>query len=153
MTPRPLNMAMFNLTSTFSDYISSFPYPPSSPSADEYSSLALRASLATVPDSKLRAIMVKLAESSPQFHRAIMKELGYAQARGESPPTTPTTPTPANPKTRRSEWYRSKPRPQHKTPTVSTQTPIHNHKRHISTATEASFRSDCVYHPGQFSFM
>ncbi|KAF8813392.1 hypothetical protein BYT27DRAFT_7084474 [Phlegmacium glaucopus] len=134
---------MFHLPSTFSDYVSAFPYPPSSPSAGECSSLALRASVAAVPDSKLRAIMVKLAESSPQFHRAIVKELGYAQVTRESPPTTPTTP-----KTPKSEKRRSRPRRQHKTLTISTQTPNHNHKRHISTATEASFLSDCVYHPG-----
>ena len=135
--PTRLNMAILNLTPKFSDHDSSSPHPPSSPSTDsevKCSSLALHASIAAVPDSQLRTIMVKLAESSPHFHRIIMKELGYAQAGGESPLTTPTTP-----KTRRSEKRRSKAHRHHK---------ILNHKRHTSTATETSFQSECTYHPG-----
>lgn len=130
-------MAMLNVTSKLSNFDS--PYPSSSPSTDsevEYSSPGMRASIAAVPDSTLRAIMIKLAESSPQFHRAIMKEL--AQTSGESPLTTPTTP-----KIRKPERRRSKRR--HKALTISTQTPIHNNKRH---ATERLYQSNCVYHSG-----
>ena len=135
---------MLNVTSKLSGFDS--PYPPSSPSADsevEYSSPGLRASIAAVPNSTLRAIMIKLAESSPQFHRTIMKEL--AQASGESPLTTPTTP-----KIRKPERRRSKLRSHRKTLTVSTQTPIRNHQRHINNATERLYQSGCVYHSGQF---
>lgn len=143
------NMAMLNVTSKLSGFDSSYPSsPPSTDSEVEYSSPGLHASIAAVPDSTLRAIMIKLAESSPHFHRAIMKELGSAQASGESPLTTPTTP-----KIRKPERRRSKRRSHHKTLTVSTQTPIHNHQRHISnvTVTERLYQSGCVYHSGQFS--
>lgn len=136
---------MLNVTSKLSGLDLS--YPRSSPSTDsdvEYSSPGLRASIAAVHDSTLRAIMIKLAESSPQFHRAIMKEL--AQVSGESPLTTPTTP-----KGRTPERRRSKLRSHHKTLTVSTQTPIRNHQRHISNAMEHLYQSGCVYHSGQFS--
>ena len=137
-------MAMLNVTSKLSGYDSS--YPRSSPSTDsevEYSSPGLRASIATVPDSTLRTIMIKLAESSPQFHRAILKEL--AKASGESPLTTPTTPKIRKPERRR--------RNRHKTLSVSTQTPDRNRqRRHVSNATERLYQSGCVYHSGQFSF-
>lgn len=127
---------------------SNLPYSSSSPPIDsevEYSFRTLRASIAALPDSKLRAIMIKLAESSPQFHRSLMKELGYAQTSGEPSPASPTSPT--TPTARRPEKRRSK-LTHHKTLTISTQSPIHNPKRHISTATETSSQSDCVYHPG-----
>ena len=139
-----LNMAMLNVTSKFSGFDS--PYQRSSPSTDsEVEYFGLRASIAAVSDSTLRTIMIKLAESSPHFHRAIMKELGCAQVIGESPPTTPTTP-----KFRKPERRRSKPRGHHKNLTISTQTPTHNHQRHISSATECLYQSGCVYHSGQF---
>ena len=134
-------MAMLNVTSKLSSFDS--PYPSSSPSTDsevEYSSPGMRASIAAVPDSTLRAIMIKLAESNPQFHRAIMREL--AQASGESPLTTPTTPKVRKPERRRSKRH-------HKALTVSTQTPIRNNQRHItSNVTERLYQSGCVYHSG-----
>ena len=141
MTSSQPNMAMLNLTSKFSSFDSSCPRnSPSTDSEVEYLCPGLRASVAAVPDSKLRAIMIKLAESSPHFHRTIMKELGSAQDSAESLPTTPTTPKAYNPQRRR-----SKRGSHHKTLTISTQTPIHNPKR---TGRERSYQSDCVYHPG-----
>jgi hypothetical protein len=138
-------MAMMNLTSKFSSFDSSYPRnSPSTDSENEYLCPGLRASVAAVPDSKLRAIMIKLAESSPHFHRTIMKELGCAKTSAESSPTTPTTPKICNPQRRRSK------RGHHKTLTISTQTPIRNPKR---TGRERSYQSDCVYHPGQFAFV
>ena len=137
-------MAMLDVTTKLSDFDSSYPSSASTDSDVEYSSPGLRASIAAVPDSKLRAIMIKLAESSPQFHRTIMKEL--AQASGESPLTTPTTP-----KIRKPERRRSKHRSHHKSLTVSTPTPFRNHQRHIGNATERIYQSGYVYHSGQFS--
>ena len=134
---------MLNVTTKLSDFDSSYPSSASSESDLEYSSPGLRASIAAVPDSTLRAIMIKLAESSSQFHRTIMKEL--AKVSGESPLTTPTTP-----KIRKPERRRSKPRSHRKPVTVSTQTPIHNHQRHIGNATERLYQSGYVYHSGEF---
>jgi len=137
-------MAMLNVTSKLSGFDSSYQLSSPSDSEVEYSSPGLHASIAAVPDSTLRTIMIKLAESSPQFYRAVMKELAYAQASGDSPLTTPTTP-----KIRKPERRRSKLRSHHKTLTISTQTPIRNHQRHISNATERlSYQSGCVYHSG-----
>ena len=134
---------MLNVTSKLSGFDLS--YPRSSPSADsefEYSSPGLRASIAAVSDSTLRAIMIKLAESSSKFHRAIMKEL--AQASGESPLTSPTTPN-----IHKSERRRR--RSHHRTLAVSTQSSIRNHQRH-NNSTESLYQSAYVYHSGQFSF-
>ena len=139
-----LNMAMLNVNTTLSSFDNFDSSYPSSDSDVEYSSHGLRASIAAVSDSTLRAIMIKLAESSPQFHRIIMKEV--AQASGESPLTTPTTP-----KIRKPERRRSKHRSHHKTLSVSTQTPIRNHQRHIGNATERLYQSGYVYHSGKFS--
>ncbi|KAF8969100.1 hypothetical protein BDZ97DRAFT_1915466 [Flammula alnicola] len=80
------------------DFDSPSPYPPSSPSTDssDVESVAhslntgLRSSIAALPESKLRSIIVKLADSNPRFQHAIMKELAYTHAIGDSPPTTPT---------------------------------------------------------------
>lgn len=139
-----LNMAMLNVTTMLSDFDSSYPSSASSDSDVAYSSPGLRTSIAAVPDSTLRTIMIKLAESSPQFHRTIMKEL--AQVSGESPLTSPTTP-----KIRKHLRRRSKPRVHHKPLTVSTQTPIRNLQRHIGNATEPLYHSGYVYHSGQSS--
>ena len=141
MTSPQLNLAMLDVISKFSGLDSG---PSSSPtnSEVEYSSPGLRASVAAVRGSKLRAILIKLAESSPQFHRAVMKELQDSE---ESSPTSP--------KIRSPQRRRSKSGSHRETLTISAKTPIHNHKRHIGTATERSYQSECVYHPGQFSFV
>ena len=137
-------MALFNMTTRLSDFDSA-----STDSDVEYPSPGLRASIATVPDSKLRAIMIKLAENSPQFHRTIMKEL--AQVSAESPADSPLT-TPTIAKIRKPERRRSKRRSHHKPLTVSTQTPIRNQHRDIGNATERIYQPGCGYHSGQFSF-
>ncbi|TFK35574.1 hypothetical protein BDQ12DRAFT_687992 [Crucibulum laeve] len=73
-------------------------YPSSSPSEDENSDMeiqpslsafSIRASIATVSESQLRAIIAKLADGNPRFQRAISKEL--SSTLGESPPLSPTT--------------------------------------------------------------
>ncbi|KAF8150911.1 hypothetical protein B0H34DRAFT_801820 [Crassisporium funariophilum] len=139
-----------SLVTPFGDYDSPSPYPPSSPSADsdgEYSpppsNMGLRTSIATVPESRLRAIMVKLADSNPRFQRAIMKELAYAQPFGDSPPTTPTA-------TRQRKSRRSKTRRNCKNLSVSTVTPVPMFQRKRSVvALQPLYQDDCVYHPGQ----
>jgi len=136
-----LDVTMLNVASKMSGLDSSG--PSSSPTTDsevECSSPGLRASVAAVRGSKLRAILIKLAESSPQFHRAVMKELACAEDSEESSPTSP--------KIRGPQRRRSKSGSHRKTLTISATTPIRNHKRQISTATERSYQSECVYHPG-----
>ncbi|KAJ3514662.1 hypothetical protein NLJ89_g2250 [Agrocybe chaxingu] len=71
------------------------PYPPSSPSVtsddEDIEPLSgLRSSIAALSETKLRAILLKLADSNPRFQRAITKEVAYAQPLVDSPPTTPT---------------------------------------------------------------
>ena len=141
---------MLNVSTKLSGFDSSLRYQ-SSASTDsdgEYSSPGLRASIATVPDSTLRAIMIKLAENSPHFHRTIMKEL--AQVSAESPADSPLT-TPTTAKIRKPERRRSKRRSHHKSLSVSTQSPIRNQQRDIGIATERLYQSGCVYHSGEFS--
>ncbi|CAA7266804.1 unnamed protein product [Cyclocybe aegerita] len=82
------------------DYSSPSPYPPSSPSVtsddedmEPLSKASLRSSIMALSETKLRAILLKLADSNPRFQRAITKEVAYAQPLLDSPPTTPTNAT------------------------------------------------------------
>jgi len=145
--PRP-NMPAFNISSApFPDRSldSPSPYPPSSPSSDsedderpDHLSVGVRASIAAIPESKLRSIMMKLADSNPRFQRAIMKELTYVQSFVDSPPTTPT-----NAKQRKA-------RRNYKGLSVSTRdVSIRGHKRGLDVAElEVPCQNEFVYHPG-----
>lgn len=154
-SPPRLTMPGINVYSTpFPDrgFDSPSPYPPSSPSTDSetderpaHLSTSVRASIAAIPESKLRSIMVKLADSNPRFQRAIMRELTYAQPFGDSPPTTPT-----NAKPRKAR--RNKSRRNCKGLSVSIQdAPVRGHRRALELAElEAPYQNELVYHPGSF---
>jgi hypothetical protein len=149
--PPRLNMATVNTSSapfTNRGFDSPSPYPPSSStdsSTDDdekphYLSGGIRASIATIPESKLRSIMVKLADTNPRFQRAIMKELTYAQPLGDSPPTTPTT-------AKQRKARRSKPRRNCKGLSVSTQNAHANGHKH-GYRSSLEIQNEPVYHPG-----
>lgn len=154
-SPPRLNTTAINISSgPFPDrgFDSPSPYPPSSPSTDSEDderpdrlSTGVRASIAAIPESKLRSIMVKLADSNPRFQRAIMKELTYAHPFGDSPPTTPT-----NAKQRKA--HRNKSRRNCKGLSVSTQdAPVRGYRRALELAElEVPYQNELVYHPGPF---
>ncbi|PPQ76527.1 hypothetical protein CVT26_013362 [Gymnopilus dilepis] len=125
-------------------------YPSSCPSSDSEdescrpraSDTILRSSIASLPDSKLRSIMIKLAGSNPQFHRAIMKEL--AQSDDDSPPLTPTN-----------QWkslvsHRNRGRRSRKSLSLSTQFPLVPKARCVSLSSTLG-KEELVYHPGHLS--
>ncbi|KDR78785.1 hypothetical protein GALMADRAFT_1268985 [Galerina marginata CBS 339.88] len=135
-------------TNTFEyDYDPISPYPPSSPSADSdmedchflASNATLRTSIASIPESRLRSIVIKLADSNPRFHRAIVKELAFAST--DSPPTTPTNPKPY--KSRRNRTRRNR---NCKGLSVSTQVP-YLYKRKVASS-QSLAQTECIYHPG-----
>jgi hypothetical protein len=154
-SPPRLTMPAINISSApFPDqgFDSPSPYPPSSPSIDsqdderpDHLSTGVRASIAAIPESKLRSIVVKLADSNPRFQRAIMRELEYAQPFRDSPPTTPT-----NAKARKAR--RNKSRRNCKGLSVSTQdASVRGHRRALELAElEVPYQNELVYHPGSF---
>ncbi|PPQ88474.1 hypothetical protein CVT25_011920 [Psilocybe cyanescens] len=128
------------------DFDSPSPYPPSSPSLGDSdddlllaqsSRATFRSSLASVPESTLRSIVVKLADSNPRFQRAIIKELAYINP--DSPPTTPTIARTA---------HRGKNRRNCKNLSVAMASPLTYRSRSISMSSESP-RSpdDSMYHP------
>jgi hypothetical protein len=124
-----------------SHYDSASPYPPTTDSdsdcASEHSNLGLRTSIAAVPEAKLRAILLKLADSNPRFHRAIIKEVAAALPFNDSPPTTPTMAKHRRP--------RRKSRRESKTHGMSHKAAQHDERR--ITVKEGE-REVSGYHPG-----
>jgi len=146
-TPTPrLNIPAYKSASFFTvNGDSSSPYPPSSPSiadsdddASTTSTAGLRTSIATLSEAKLRAILIKLADSNPRFQRAIAKEVAYAQTFDESSPTTPT-----NHKMRKS--HRPRPRPSRKDTSAA---PCSRKRKVIPT--HVACEAEYVYHPGMW---
>ncbi|EDR08358.1 uncharacterized protein LACBIDRAFT_296896 [Laccaria bicolor S238N-H82] len=126
---------------TESHYDSASPYPPTTDSdsdcASEPSNLGLRTSIAAVPEAKLRAILLKLADSNPRFHRAIIKEVAAVLPFNDSPPTTPTMARHRRP--------RRKSRRESKTHGMSHKA-AHHDERRITVKEEE--REVSGYHPG-----
>ncbi|KAF5327809.1 hypothetical protein D9619_004719 [Psilocybe cf. subviscida] len=117
---RPLSRSLSPPPST-EPFPTLHPYPPSSvfdtPSDSDDSDdsdaplppSGLRTSVAALPESKLRRIMVKLAASNPRFHRAIMKELACAREfTGDAVDTPPETPIKAGREQRRRKRHARK---------------------------------------------
>lgn len=152
-SPPRLDMTAINRSSTFADrgFDSPSPYPPSSPSTDsdsdddeKHNHLGVRASIAAIPETVLRSIMVKLANSNPRFQRAILKELTSAQPFVDSSPTTPTS-------TKQRKARRSKPRRNCKGLSVSTHDAhAHGHRRNseVDDSQALPYQNEGAYHPG-----
>lgn len=95
----------------------------------------LYASIITLPEVELRSMIMKLADSSPRFQRAIMKELSQIQTITDAePPTVSTTPSTKQGKKRRLKSHRNP-----KNLTLST-----GSVRVVSQ----THQLDYVYHPG-----
>jgi hypothetical protein len=128
------------------------PYPPSTPSFDSDSederpslvSGSLSATLAALPEHRLRDIVMRLAGSDSSFRRALKREVSRAEE-PETPPTTPTRmshrrqPKKAK-KTRKSRGSEGKGAPMSPPSVADTPTPEEGHDQ-------------LVYHPGMTQFL
>ncbi|KAF9546970.1 hypothetical protein CPC08DRAFT_648885 [Agrocybe pediades] len=95
-----------------SELDSTSPYPPSSPSVESELENAdhtwshtmissLRSSIANIPESELRSLIVRLANKDLHFQRAIREELTCSLPLDSSASVSPTTPTHKRHKARR----------------------------------------------------
>ncbi|GLB44897.1 hypothetical protein LshimejAT787_1802340 [Lyophyllum shimeji] len=98
--------------------------------------LRLRASIATVPETRLREIMVRLVDRSPGFQHAVAKEL-LAVSNTLTPDNAPPLPLPSPRRKRRRSSRRSLEAP--------------SHRRCVNCGQQFSLDRDavCVYHPGR----
>ncbi|KAF8879311.1 hypothetical protein CPB84DRAFT_1751678 [Gymnopilus junonius] len=132
---------------TFPDYDSDTPslYPSSSPSSDsgdesyrvQSSDTGLRSYIASAPEFRLRSIMIKLAGSSPQFQRAISKELAHSDS--DSSPITLIN--------QRVRSRKNKARPSHRSLAVATHLPLFYQTESTSPPITPQAEKH-VYHPG-----
>lgn len=141
MTPKH-NMARLDMSSLGTSkfhYDLSSPSPPASElyvdSSDEedlpaFSNMRnLRSSIADLPDAKLRAILVKLADTNSRFRRAITKEVACARVGGDSSPLSTTS----SPKRRKSKTGHRD---------------IHAPYTPVQPPPQPLFHDGIVYHPG-----
>ncbi|KAF9007527.1 hypothetical protein BDQ17DRAFT_1350822 [Cyathus striatus] len=121
-------------------------YPPSTPSVSdtepdfdpEDTPHTLKTALSMVSESQLRALVLKLAESSPRFQHAIEKELSF------SPPVKGTS-SPVLKPSRRNKSRRQR------GSTKSARSPVRCIDCGQRPETALTYESDgdeCVYHPG-----
>lgn len=130
------------------EYDCTSPYPPSSPStcpeSDEPVSpdqINLRASISNLSDSKLRTILVRLAESDPRFYQAIAKEV-----------LTVTDPLPENqPAKLTPKRQRSRARRNHKRLSLSSADALrcaHMQETQLVRGQMTDADEETAYHPG-----
>lgn len=143
------------------------PYPPSTPSLDSDSdeepttstphlaNIALRSSIAALPEYRLQDIVLRLADKNPAFRRAIQKEVAFLRDQDlDTPPATPTTPLHSRKSKRAGTGRPSKSRATRRTTKASLASNQGTRSEDASMTVPPTVLNttqgldDCVYHPG-----